>query len=137
VEPIRVGYNKLLGVAILAIAGAGALLQLIGGGPVWLLGLAAAGAVIGALYLVRPFLVVTDSAIRAKSLIGYDVRRFQHDGLGSLEMLGPTIILGKGERRQRIRLPAGMLSRRDLQRLAAEIDAAQVERVLPDQDVPT
>lgn len=135
-EPIRVGYNKVLGIAILAAAGGGAALQLAGGGPVWLLGLAAAGAVIGALYLVRPFLVVTDSAIRAKSLIGYDVRRFQHDGLRSLEMVGATIILGKGERRQRIRLPAGMLSRRDLTRLAAEIEAARVDSVLPPEDPP-
>ncbi len=134
-QPIRIGYNKLLGGAVLLFAAAGAAFQLGAGGPTWLLGLSAAGALVGLLYLFRPFLVVTDSAIRAKSLLGYDVRSFRHGGLGELEVVGWTIVLGQGEHRQRLRLPRALLSRRDLEKLSAMCEAARAERegVLADQ----
>jgi hypothetical protein len=125
-EPIRIGYNKVLGVVVLLVAAGNLAAYFALGGHLVQIGLSVAAAAVGVLYLMRPFLVVTDTSIQARSLFGYSVKRFGHDGLPSLEVDGTAIVLGKGERRQRLRLPRVLVSRADLARLGAAADAARV-----------
>jgi hypothetical protein len=123
-KPIHIGYNKLwgvgmIGVAVLAVAA-------------WLatraflyLGIAGMFQIAGVLWLIRPFLVVTDEEIQVKNMMGLTLRRFRHGGLARIDVVPGGLVIGAGERRQRLKLSALIASQRDLGRLAAAVEAAR------------
>lgn len=130
--PIRIGYNKLWGAGMLAVAALGVALYVALGS--WLqLGLSAAFAIFGLLWLTRPFLVVTDDEIQAKSMMGVTIRRFPHHGLADIEVeRGAIIVGGATERRRRLQLSSFMISRADMDRLArAAADARAAPATAP------
>jgi len=125
---IRIGYNKAWGPVMLVAAAINVVLFAIGSG--WIaLGLAVMLAIFGVLYMIRPFLVITDSAIQAKNLMGITLRSFPFGELADLEVVpGGLIITSPRGGRQRLKISRWLVSQGDLQRLAARIDVARDAR---------
>lgn len=121
---VRIGYNRIWGPAMLLLAAINIALFVLGG---WLLQLfiAVMFGTIGILYLVRPFLVIDDTTIEAKSLIGYSLRKFHHGGFAELQVERAAIVMAG---KQRLRLPRLMISGSDLNKLAEKVREARAER---------
>lgn len=125
---IRIGYHKAWGPVMLVCAAINAALYVMGAG--WLqLGLAVMLGVIGVMYLVQPFLVIGDGVIQAKNLMGLTLRRFTYDDLADLEVVpGGLVIASARGGRQRLKVSTWLISRSDMQKLAAAVDAAREAR---------
>src|SRR5690349_17484947 len=108
--PLRIGYRKGFGVAVLLV-GAAAIALGLALSLFILLGLGAAAVMVGALYLFRPFLEIGDGEIRVKSLMGWTARRFRFDTLADLEVTPRGIAMGHGEQRRHLILPLLFVSR--------------------------
>jgi hypothetical protein len=124
---VAVRYHPLWGAVFLALA-AGNVLLYTQSANLMFVALAAMMAVMGALYLVRPLLVVGDGAIQVRSLFGGTRRSFPIDDLGALEVERAAIVIGHGEGARRLKLAAIFVRGSDLDRLAAAIRQARAGR---------
>jgi hypothetical protein len=127
VTPIRIGYNKLWGLAMMVVAAAGVVIYLLTG-AILQLGLGLVFAISGLLWLTRPFIVVTDGVIAAKNMMGITLKRFRFDDLADLEVEEGAIIVGAKGDRTRLKLSTMIVSRSDLDRLAAAVREARATR---------
>ncbi len=127
--PVR--YHPIWGAVFLALAGGNAFLYQRSGNLMFV-ALIAMMAVMGALYLVRPLLVVTDEVIEVRSLFGSTRRSFPIDGLAVLEVERAGIVIGHGEDARRLKLAAIFIRPGDLERLAAAIRQARAAAQPPD-----
>jgi hypothetical protein len=121
---VRIRYHRLLGPAMLLLAAINVALFITSG---WFLQLGGAVmfTILGILYFVRPFLIVDDEAIHAKSLLGYTVQRIRHGSFADLEVVPGAIVMGTSGARRRLKLWGPMVSKRDLNQLAAAIRDAR------------
>lgn len=122
--PIRIGYNKFWALVMLAIAAGGFVLFAMTGSLLQL-ALGAMFVIAAALWATRPFLVVTDTEIQAKNMTGITLRRFPHGGLAAIDVVPGGIVIGAGEKRQHLRLSRLVVSRADLDKLAAVVESVR------------
>ena len=82
---LRVGYNKILGVLFIALG-----LLLVGLGLMTHNGLSVAmglmNTVLGVLYLIQPYFVVTGDTVLVKNLFGMTMRRLTYESLEQFEV---------------------------------------------------
>jgi len=127
VTPIRIGYNKLWGAVMLLVAALGIVVYVMTGAFIQL-GLGVVFAIAGALWLTRPFLIVTDGQIAVKNLMGLTLRRFPFPQLTDLEVHDGAIIIGSGKDRMRLKLSTMVVSRSDIDRLGSAVAEARAAR---------
>jgi len=124
---VRVRYHRLLGPAMLLLALINVVLFLTSG--LFLqLGMTVMFSILGILYLVRPFLIVDDEAIHAKSLLGYTLQRIRHGSFADLEVERGAIVMGASGARRRLKLWRPMVAQGDLQKLAAAVREARAAK---------
>lgn len=129
----RIRYNRWWGPIFVVLAGvnavvfamSGSTMQLLFGGLLLLVGL---------LYWRQPFLVITESSVQAKNLVGLTIRRFPIDSLGELEVVPGGIVIDHGGHRQRLKLTTWMIARQDLDALARALDTPAADDA--DADAP-
>ena len=126
-EPIRLGYNTLWGVVMLALA-AGGIVMYVTLGQLMQLMIAVMFVISAALWLTRPFLVVADGVIEAKNMFGLTLKRFRFADLAELEVEDGAIVLGPAEGNVRLKLSRMVISRSDMDRLAAKVREARAAR---------
>ena len=121
---VRIGYNRIWGPAMLLLAAVNVALFVMTSALLQLF-IAVMFAVIGVMYLVRPFLIVDEHEIVAKGLMGYTLRRFRHDAFAELQVERDAIVMPG---RQRLKLPRLMISQGDLKKLASAVRDARAQR---------
>ncbi|MEM7135965.1 MAG: hypothetical protein AAF500_05255 [Myxococcota bacterium] len=115
---VRIGYNKVMAAAFLAIGAINGFAAVLNPKVVQLV-LAVGFAVAGFLFLRGEAAVVTEREVRVKNFLGGTVKRHPFDHLTDVSVEGKNILV-KGERV----VPGGMLRGADVQKLAEEIARA-------------
>jgi hypothetical protein len=124
---VRVRYHRLLGPAMLLLAAINVVLFTLTTGFLQL-GLAVMFTILGILYFVRPFLIIDDEAIHAKSLLGYTLQRIRHGSFADLEVVPGAIVMGASGARRRLKVWGLMVSKGDLQKLSEAIREARAAK---------
>jgi hypothetical protein len=122
--PVRIRYHRLWAPMMFLLVVMNIALFVSSGGMIPL-ALATMFTVLGVLYATRPLLVIDDEAISAKSLIGKTVRRIPHGSFAAIEVRAGGLVIGPTDKRQRLTLQRWMVSRKDLDHLAAQIREAR------------
>jgi hypothetical protein len=127
VTPIRIGYNKLWGLAMLAVAAIGVLVYLLTG-AILQLGFGLVFGISAVLWLTRPFIVVTDGVIAVKNMMGIPLKKFRFEQLADLDVERDAILVGLKGDRTRLKVSTMIVSRSDLDQLAAAVREAKATR---------
>lgn len=127
-QSVRVGYNKVFGAVLI---GLGALCFALGAlaalTPSMLVG--AMNILIGTLYFMRPYFVLTPHAIELRNLLGMTLRSYTFDDLRALEVSpdGKQVHQVAGGQRSRLKLTSWLADGRDWRRFVAIVQARAFE----------